>query len=96
MMKYNQRLEALEQRCNQGTRIVWVNTNETPEEAATRAGSYEGTTIFIGWQKSRTPNELCEAKHGQRLDTRAASTTSGANQELETVGAIDGTEDSGR
>jgi len=34
--------------------------------------------------------KLLEAEHGQRLDTGAASTTSRANQELATVGAIDG------
>jgi hypothetical protein len=35
-----------------------------------------------------TPNKLLEADNGERLDTRAPGTASGANQELETVGAI--------
>ena len=40
--------------------------------------------------------KLLEAEHGQRLDTGAASTASGADQELATVGAIDGTKDGAR
>jgi len=40
-----------------------------------------------------TPNKLLGAHDGQRLDTRAPSTASGANQEVETVGAINGAED---
>jgi|KBSMisStaDraftv2_1062788.scaffolds.fasta_scaffold2509562_1 hypothetical protein len=53
MAKYNQRLEALEKCCTQGTRIVWVATNETPDEATARAGPYEGITVVIGWQNSK-------------------------------------------
>jgi hypothetical protein len=53
MAKYDQRLDALEQSSNQGTRIVWVAPNETPEGATARAGRYEGTTIVIGWQKAK-------------------------------------------
>lgn len=33
-------------------------------------------------------NELLEHTHGERLDTRTTSTTSGTNQDMETVGAI--------
>ena len=40
-----------------------------------------------------TQSKLLEAQHGQRLDTRAPSTASGANQELAAVGTINGTED---
>lgn len=36
------------------------------------------------------PNKLLEAQHGERLDTRTPGAASGANQELATVGAIDG------
>ena len=54
-----------------------------------------------GAQSSRAPEiesqqtKLLEAEHGQRLDTRAASTTSRADQELEAVAAKHGTEDGG-
>jgi hypothetical protein len=40
--------------------------------------------------KEISPNKLLEADHSQRLDTRAPGTAGGADQELETVGAIDG------
>lgn len=36
------------------------------------------------------PNKLLEAQHGERLDTRAAGAASGANPQLEAVGAING------
>jgi hypothetical protein len=41
-------------------------------------------------------NELLEVCHGERLDIGAAGAASGANQELATMGALDGTEDRGR
>jgi len=41
-------------------------------------------------------NELLEAHHEQRLDTRAQGTAGGAHRALETVGAIDRPEDQGR
>lgn len=37
-------------------------------------------------KKQKEPNELLEAQHGERLDTRAASSTSRTHQEVETVG----------
>ena len=37
-----------------------------------------------------TPNKLLEADSGERMDTGTASTPGGANQELETVGALHG------
>jgi len=36
-----------------------------------------------------TPNKLLEANNGERLDTRAQGAASGANSDLEAVGAID-------
>ena len=42
MAKYDQRLDALEQRCSQGMRVVWVATDETPEEATVRAAPMRG------------------------------------------------------
>jgi len=36
------------------------------------------------------PNELLEAHDGERLDTRTAGTAGEANQELATVGEVDG------
>ena len=41
------------------------------------------------------PNQLLEKIDGQRLDTRATSTAGSANQALEAVGAVNGTEDGG-
>lgn len=35
-------------------------------------------------------SKLLERQHGERVDTRTADTSGGANQELEAVGAIDG------
>jgi hypothetical protein len=43
-------------------------------------------------QIKSTPNKLLGVHNGERLDTRAPGTASGANQELETVGAINGAE----
>ena len=40
--------------------------------------------------------KLLEVEHGERLDARAPSAASAVNQELETVGAIDRTENRGR
>ena len=40
--------------------------------------------------------KLLEAQHGERLDTRATSATSGHHPQVETVGAVNGAEDSGR
>jgi hypothetical protein len=37
------------------------------------------------------PTKLLEAEHGERLDTGATGATGGANQAMETVGAINGT-----
>jgi len=42
------------------------------------------------------PSKLLEANDGERMDTGTASATGPANQELETVGAIDGTTDAPR
>jgi hypothetical protein len=39
------------------------------------------------------PNKLLEAQHGERLDARTASTASGANQAMETVGTVDRAKD---
>lgn len=44
-------------------------------------------------EKTIEHNELLEAQHGQRLDTRTTAATIDADKELETVGAIDRTED---
>jgi hypothetical protein len=41
-------------------------------------------------------NELLEAKHGERLDTRATGATSGNDPELATVGEIKRAKDSNR
>jgi hypothetical protein len=46
-------------------------------------------------EKEIAANELLEAKHGERLDTRAAGASSGSDHALETVGAVDRTEDGG-
>lgn len=40
-----------------------------------------------------TPSKLLEAKHGERLDTGAASASGRANQALEAVGKVNRTED---
>ena len=40
------------------------------------------------------PTKLLEAQHGERLDTRATAPPIGANQTVETLGAIDRTENS--
>jgi len=47
-------------------------------------------------EKEIEPNKLLEATHGERLDTGTASATGRANQELETVGAVDRAEKPGR
>src|SRR5215831_10429718 len=39
------------------------------------------------------PNKLLEAQNGERLDTGATGSPSAANQALEAVGAVNGTED---
>lgn len=44
-------------------------------------------------EKAIEHNELLEAQHGQRLDTRTTAATIDVDKELETVGAIDRTED---
>lgn len=58
----------------------------------------------VGQQRaSRAPektinptNELLEHQHAQRLDIGATSAASGANQELEAVGAVNRSQDAGR
>lgn len=47
-------------------------------------------------KNQKEPNELLEVHHGERLDTRAASKTSRANQELETMGEKHRTSKRGR
>jgi hypothetical protein len=45
-------------------------------------------------EKSANPsNELLECNDGERVDSRATGAASGANQELATVGALDGSKD---
>src|SRR5262249_27852821 len=39
------------------------------------------------------PNELLEAQHGEGLDTGTAAAASGVNSQLETVGALNRTQD---
>jgi hypothetical protein len=56
-------------------------------------------SLFVPERQTRAreienpPNKLLEAQDGKRLDTGATAATSGANQTLETVGALDGTAD---
>ncbi len=52
---------------------VQVNNRANPARA--RAG-----------KNQNEPNELLEAKHGERVDTRASSSTSRTHKEVETVG----------
>lgn len=52
----------------------------------------------VGLTKGKTeipPNKLLEAIHGERLDTGAAGTAGRADQEVATVGEIDGSQVSG-
>jgi hypothetical protein len=58
-----------------------VNNAARPDSTDSRAG-----------KEQISPNKLLEADHGERLDTGAPGTAGGANQDLETVGAIDGAE----
>lgn len=44
----------------------------------------------------KTPNELLEANHGERLDARASGKASSADPQLETVAALDGPKVGGR
>ncbi len=44
----------------------------------------------------KAPNELLEQTHGERLDSRTASPTIGANSQLEAVGALNRAKDKGR
>ena len=52
-----------------------AQVNNSTNSARARAG-----------ENQNEPNELLEAKHGERVDTRAASSTSRTHQEVETVG----------
>jgi hypothetical protein len=54
-----------------------VNNGTVPPVDRARTGQFESE-----------PNKLLEANNGERMDTRTQGTASGANQELETVGAI--------
>lgn len=46
-------------------------------------------------KKNTNPaNELLEQTHGERLDTRSTKETSGINQEMETVGTVNGSQNS--
>lgn len=60
-----------------------VNNGVAPREP--RAGNSENP-----------PNKLLEAMDGERVDTGATCTASGVDKALETVGAIDRAEDTGR
>ncbi|SFM59170.1 hypothetical protein [Nitrosomonas communis] len=44
---------------------------------------------YVHEKSIKSSNELLEAQNGERLDTRAAGSTIGTDQELETVGIID-------
>jgi hypothetical protein len=47
-------------------------------------------------ENSKQPNELLEEQHGERLDFGAQTAASSADKDVETVGAVHGTEDPGR
>ena len=47
-------------------------------------------------ENENPPNELLEVANGERLDAGAAGKSIGSDQEMATVGALDGTQDSGR
>lgn len=68
-----------------------VNNGTPPAPAPSPAHIAQARTHAAN--SSTEQNELLEASHGERLDTRTTSPASGAHQELEAVGTVDRPED---
>jgi hypothetical protein len=81
--------------------IKQANVANGPQQVNNGTGEHPptadvaGSTVARAHEKTTNPtNELLENRHGERLDTGAASSASGSNQTLEAVGAVHRAEDS--
>ena len=54
MSRFDQRLEKLEQRANDGgsMRVVFLNYGETEDKAIARTGADSGNTLFVSWVRA--------------------------------------------